>query len=180
MAKIAFIGSRELSQFDPVWVELYTQAAIQAARFGHIVITGAAQGADQLAAHTALQHNGKVELVLPWSKYECGWWQPLQLEHPSLLTTVTYSSVVHDTWTQSVYDHHPVAHQISDGAFRLHARNFGIIEGAKYVVALPSLTRPGGGGTGQGIRIAVTLNKTLFDLTTADGRDRLSRGMRGK
>jgi hypothetical protein len=44
------------------------------------------------------------------------------------------------------------------------ARNYGIIYKADKVIALLNHSKPGGGGTGQGVRIANFLNIPVLDL----------------
>jgi hypothetical protein len=176
--RLAFIGSRELDQFPLAWVDLYREAARKAAIHGHTVVTGAAEGADQLAAETALAAGGKVELVLPWGEFNREWVDSMTANYsPARVTVVTYVPLECPDWTQSVYDYHPACQNgkmgLRTGEFRLHARNYGIVYNSKTVVALPGRKR-GGGGTGQGLRVAQGLRIRLFDLSQQQGRDALT------
>ena len=65
---------------------------------------------------------------------------------------------------ESVRAYHPAPGRLKESMVKLHARNYGIVEIADAVVALPRITRYGMGGTGQGIRIAQALGKRLFVL----------------
>lgn len=117
---------------------------------GYIVRTGAANGIDQIAMEgTRGRH---LEVYLPWDSYN------RSIISPSA-SVVVYDPTIHRTWTDSVSRYHPAGNRLSRGAFALHARNFGIIDGSHGVVALPD--EAGGGGTGQGIRIARALKIPL-------------------
>lgn len=113
---------------------------------GHTVRTGGAYGIDQKAMEGTQGRN--LEVYLPWSSYN-------RELVPVRSRLVIYSRSEHAEWTESVGKYHPAAHNLSRGAFALHARNFGIISGCDKVIAFPG--EEGGGGTGQGIRIANTL-----------------------
>lgn len=163
----AFIGTREIATVTPEIQELYTKAAVIAARAGCVVITGAAPGADQLAAEAALSVGGKIKLVLPWKNYERDWVDKIVEHCPSQVEVEIYN-IVSDKqaeWTRSVARYHPTGDKLSAGAFALHARNYGIVCDASTVVAIPNPNKPGGGGTGQGIRIAQAKGIQLFDLS---------------
>jgi hypothetical protein len=162
---IAFIGSRELSQFPQEWTELYCQSVRAAVKHGYTVVTGAARGSDQLAANTARIAGGRIRLILPWTSYECEWWVPLKNRYEDQVEIVTFDPDRDLKWIESVVLWHPAAEKLSRGSAALHARNYGIIEAAFGVVALPSTSKPGEGGTGQGLRIARDLGKKIWDLT---------------
>lgn len=70
-----------------------------------------------------------------------------------------------------MYKYHPNPHSLSPGSVRLHARNYGIVSKSTAVIACPS-EKPGGGGTGQGIRIAKDLNIPVFTCLPKDDRDK--------
>jgi hypothetical protein len=172
------IGSRNLAQFPQVWIDLYREAARKAAVHGHTVVTGAAEGADQLAAETALAAGGKVELVLPWGDFNQEWVQSMIANYGTdRVTTVVYVPLECPDWTQSVYDYHPACQNgkmgLEPGAFRLHARNYGIVYNSQTVIALPG-RKFGGGGTAQGLRVAYGLRIRRFDLSDKQGRDALA------
>ncbi len=110
---------------------------------GHWVHTGAADGIDTEAMVGS--RPDRLKVFLPWASYNRG-------SIPVGATVVVYDPSIHAEWTRSVSAYHPAASRLSRGAFALHARNFGIVESCAGVIALPGAD--GGGGTGQGIRIA--------------------------
>lgn len=127
---------------------------------GQIIRTGAADGIDTKAMEGSLPRN--LEVFLPWSSYN--------REHvPAESSVVVYTPSVHRAWTDSVARFHPAANRLSRGAFALHARNFGIVEGCVAVIALPG--EDGGGGTGQGIRIAKSLGIHLIQANKGSIHD---------
>lgn len=107
------------------------------------VRTGAAYGIDE-AAMVGTQGTN-LDVYLPWATYN-------RDIVPPGSRVVVYSPAEHAEWTASVAQYHPAAGRLSRGAFALHARNYGIVAGAKTVIAFPD--PKGGGGTAQGIRIA--------------------------
>jgi len=113
---------------------------------GHRVHTGAADGIDTEAMLGS--RPDRLTVFLPWATYNRG-------IIPAGATVVVYDPATHNEWRDSVIRYHPAAGHLSRGAFALHARNFGIVEGCSGVIALPGAD--GGGGTGQGIRIARAL-----------------------
>ncbi|GEM_PF-2896550 len=155
MTRIAFIGTRDLEAVPHEALEAFRQAALAAARAGATVVTGAAPGADQLAATLAISLGGRVHLVLPWETYERAWTR-WALAHPGVTRTV-YDPVEHAAWTESVFTHHPAGRRLAHGALALHARNYGIVSGSDLVVALPKDPAGRQGGTAQGLRIARAL-----------------------
>jgi len=153
--RIAFIGTRDLSVVPAPLVHLFVDAATWAARTGAVLVTGAAAGADQEAVAAALAAGGRVELVLPWRTYEETWLDTIRAAHRKRITTLIYTPTRHKAWSASVLRHHPVGQRLAQGAFCLMARNYGIVNGADLVVALPLW--PVRGGTAYGIRIARVL-----------------------
>lgn len=143
----AIIGTREP---DEAQSEVAYRIAWIISCLSHVVRTGAAYGIDQKAMDGTQGKN--LHVYLPWDSYNAN-------IVPTTATRVVYDPDIHGTWTASVGRFHPAANRLSRGAFALHARNFGIIEGCKGVLALPG--EDGGGGTGQGIRIAKALRIPL-------------------
>ena len=114
---------------------------------GHILRTGACKGADQAFANGAIL-TGQVQLCLPWKSYEKEWVDSLkgdkQVRVLSDKDIEAYASV--DKF-------HPAAKKLSQGARKLHARNFLIVNGVDFIICWT----PEGkvvGGTGQALRIA--------------------------
>lgn len=134
--------------------------------------SGAAPGADQLAVITALEAGGAVELYLPWRTYEQEFVETVVARFPGQVRLEVYYGNQNNAWGRSVQQYHPGWANLTQGAYALHARNYGIVhtpEGpVNEVYALPSKKR-GGGGTGQGMRIAKATGVPLYDLTTGEG-----------
>ena len=162
---IAMIGSRDTSCVDPSILDLYDRVACMAAWAGYTVISGAAEGFDRVACTSTLAAGGKVKLVLPWRTYEREWYLKQIVLYPKKISIEVYDPNINHDWTESVWTYHPQGTRLTQGAYALHARNFGIIKPASLVIAVPNPGKVGGGGTGQGLRIAEALNKRLYDLT---------------
>lgn len=113
------------------------------------VISGCAEGIDKLALQTA--QNLGIETVgcLPWHTYN----KEIQQYCDWLLALEDLDAEPRNAAYVSVMEHHPNAAKLRQGALKLHARNFLIIRWASGVIAAPG-NAPGGGGTGQGIRLA--------------------------
>ena len=171
---IAFIGTRAPGDVPIPWLNLFRRAATLVGASGHAVVTGAAPGADQLAAQCALSQGGEVTLVLPWRSYERAWVQRMRNQHVSRVFVGILPESIPTVALQSVKDHHPAFGSLSQGGRRLHARNYLIVHRADLIIALPS-DKPGGGGTGQGIRIAEALNIPCVDLSLEGDRKTLPR-----
>lgn len=179
MAQVAFIGSRDLDQFGVGWIRLYERAALAAARYGHRGVTGAAEGADQRAAEVILQAGGSMKLVLPWPDYEAAWVNEQVAVHADRVEILVYDEREHGEWGESVVRYHPNPGVLTPRMVRLHARNYGIVEHCFFVVALPSISKRGGGGTAQGIRVANGLGIPLFNLSTAAGQLEMEKRLKG-
>ena len=170
MSKVyAGIGSRSLSQAD---LQLCSNIGKYLAELGWELHTGACTGADQAFAEGALSAGGRVLLFLPWPNYEFQWVQSANIRGAYTITDI------HQEAKKSVHKYHPSPGRLSRGAFNLHARNYMIIEGCKFVIAFPS-KKLGGGGTGQGLRIAKDLNIEIINISTQEGRERVEKVIYG-
>lgn len=128
------------------------------AKDGFLCQTGAAKGADQAFAEGALCGGGEVALMLPWDSYEQEWINNL-VGSFSVRVLANTDKLAY----MSVNEHHPSFERLSQGAKRLHARNWLILQDIKFVICWT----PGGkgqGGTGQGIRIARQAGAEIHDL----------------
>jgi hypothetical protein len=164
MKYVAFIGSRDLSQFSAEQLTLYKSTVLACVQHGYAIVTGACSGADQIAAETALEAGGKVLLVAPWNGYEREWIKILFDRYgDAQVRTEFYEPKIHQKWTDSVLKLHPQGGRLKDSHVALHARNFGIVGRSTVVVALPNYEK-GGGGTAQGLRVAAALGIKAFDL----------------
>ena len=151
---VAIIGSREPTEKQEIEViQLIEQLdpTIQA------IVSGCADGIDKLALTTGQNLGFKTIGMLPWKSYN----EEAQQYCDFKLCLDELDKDVRLAAYESVYDHHPAAERLSNAAIKLHARNYMILRWASAVIAAPS-TRAGGGGTGQGIRLAQTLNKPLI------------------
>lgn len=147
---VAVIGTRSPSAEATAACIAICRALVAA---GYSLATGNAGGIDSIARdvwnETAPE---KVTLVLPWPDYN------RDKIHPRNNTLVYRGQ---PDWAKSVSEYHPFPGRLSEAAFKLHARNYGIVSIAGAVVAFPSDGLKAG-GTGQGIRIAEALGKPLL------------------
>lgn len=139
---------------------------------GGMCNTGACVGADQAFAEGAARVDGIVKLALPWPKYELQWRR--NLATPPLgavmVTETVFDERKHYAAFKSVYDFHPNADRLTPGVLKLHARNYLIIEGCKFVICWAPMDAAGKptGGTGQGCRIAESLGIPVYNLANPD------------
>jgi predicted Rossmann-fold nucleotide-binding protein len=150
----AFVGSRNLNQFEPNVVGAFQKAAENAARAGYIVSTGAAKGADQLAAQSALSAGGAVRLSLPWNSYEKDWVNDISNTYPDRVAIETRLPTEGSPGMESVAKYHPHSENLPNSVRSLHARNHTILNPAQGRVAGVIALSRGSGGTEQAIRIA--------------------------
>lgn len=149
--RIAFIGT---SAPPPAIADAAREVARMALSAGLDLVSGGSWGVDHIAEEVALELGcpERVLLVLPWRDFG----PPHAAAHPALV----YDPNKHTEWRESVSRYHPRPDALSPAAWKLHARNYGIItaSGVKLCVAL---TRDRTGGTWQGIRIAEGLGVPL-------------------
>ena len=150
-SSLAIIGTRDPS---PEQVALASWAAIMMSGPEHRwwIVTGGAYGIDQVAMDGAFE--GRLRVKLPWASYN----RDIIPAHAHIAVLGTEQDYPADY--ASVDQYHPAPNRLSQGARRLHARNYGIVVGRTAVLALPG--RDGAGGTGQGIRIAKDREIPLF------------------
>lgn len=146
--RVAIIGSREL---DDKSLERLTKIAEEFVRAGWEVSTGCADGADYAAMVGARNVDPtKLNIYLPWDTYNKEY-------HRDTDNTVVYDAKKHKDWTESVHDYHPASTGMKQGAFKLHARNYGIVHDCELVIANPVKIGQRS-GTDQGIRVAKGLS----------------------
>jgi predicted Rossmann-fold nucleotide-binding protein len=165
----AGIGSRSLTKNE---LHLCYNIGVYMAKQGWTLRTGAAQGANQAFANGALSVGGKVVLCLPWFSYESKWVE----------SVCKVSAVIEilDHWhieaQASVDQHHPSPDKLSNVVRKLHARNYLIIEPCRFILAFPKPGRDGKlGGTGQGIRIALSKGMDVLRLDEVADRKRVEK-----
>lgn len=185
----AFVGCRpqKLALLPRTYVELYRRAAEYTARRGRVITTGAAPGADQLAAEAALAVGGRVELYPPWESFEREWVRRMQQEHGERVSVILVDTQAHSAWSQTVWECHPARGRLRGASWDLLSRTVGVVQWSAAVIALPyreSAPHPAGGysigGTGFAIRCAEYLNVSwlrkdspiqIFDLHEPRARD---------
>jgi hypothetical protein len=155
----AGIGSRDLTSNQLRICELLGEwFAMQ----GHTLHSGNAPGADQALARGANSVNPKlVNLSLPWYGFE----RHAIVDGNVVQIFEKLDEVDQAFFLQQAEKHHPKWERLTQGARKLHARNGMIIRPVGLVLAFPS-SKPGGGGTGQGMRIARAEGVELIDLNT--------------
>lgn len=155
--KVAIIGSRRITEKQFAYLTSVAEAFV---RRGWTVTTGCADGADYAAMVGARNVDpDQLEVYLPWASYNDKY-------HKGGGSFAVYDPKIHDEWTESVHKYHPAAKNLKQGAFKLHARNYGILSDVDVVVAMP-MSDEDLGGTGQGMRIAKELGKKLFTVSNA-------------
>jgi len=123
------------------------------------IISGCAYGIDAFALATANHLGFQTIGVLPWNSYN-----PEVQEYCSRVVAIDdFKAAPRKAAYDSVKKYHPAFNKLSQGALKLHARNYGIIAWASLVIAAPS-NKPGGGGTGQGMRLAEALGIELVTV----------------
>lgn len=147
---VAIIGSREPTDKQRKAVRIILE------RFNpdkYQIISGCAYGVDAIALETAFNMGFKTIGMLPWGSYN----RDIQ-EFCHVVQVITdMDTNIMEAAEESVHNNHPASQYLSRGAMKLHMRNYGIIRWASVVYAMPS-TKKGGGGTGQGIRLAEAFN----------------------
>lgn len=163
---VAIIGSRRISQAQFDYIMKVAEAFV---RRGYIVRTGCAEGVDHASMiGTRNIDPSKLNVYLPWSTYNKDFQEKTDKRF-------IYNQSIHKEWAESVRRYHPNPQRLSNGAFSMHARNWGIIMHeypADVVVAMPA-NASDMGGTGQGIRIARDNNIPLFLVCNKEDRQSL-------
>jgi hypothetical protein len=131
-----------------------------------------------VAARTVLEVGGRVDLVLPWRRFEAAWVDSMRDRHGSRCHIEVFRSAQHPEWLASVTQYAGGNEPLDSRITKLYARVFGIVAPAEIVLALP-LRSQAIGGTGQGIRIARALGKVVLDVRKADDRRRLNEWLKG-
>lgn len=147
----AIVGSREPDEAQSLIAQQIAFAISVLA--GKIVRTGAASGIDDIAMNSTSM--GKLELFLPWTSFR-------KEAIPQGAKVVVYTPTIHKDWADSVHLYHPAPKRLTPAAFCLHARNYGIVERVKAIIALPN--ELGQGGTGQAIRIGHALRIKVIQI----------------
>ena len=154
MSRIACIGKRDITPDDE---KLLMRIGGYLALQGHTVSSGNAEGSDRFFALGAnMVDPALVELHLPVPGHNP--------KHVWLLNKIIVDGD-NSEYREVALKLHPAWNNLNDFIKKLHTRNVGIIKGCSLVICLPNWSKPGGGGTGMGIRIAEELLIPILDLT---------------
>lgn len=152
MSRIACIGSRSITEDQK---HLFIQIGKFIVSGGGFISSGNAQGSDQAFAFGGNIINPEnVIIYLPWNTYE--------KDHLHPKNKICYEPK--KEWFDLTSPFHGGWLKLSQGVKRLMARNYGIVHRADKVIALLNHNKQGGGGTGQGVRIAESLKIPILDL----------------
>ncbi len=153
--KYAGIGSRE----TPAEIlELMRRLGIRMAQLGHVLRSGAADGADSAFESGCDQAGGTKEIYLPWNGFN------------KRSTRETGVFIGFNDFTEELAaKHHPNWSACSNGAKALHSRNVCQVlglsrESPSDLVICWTKGGTGAGGTGQAIRIARAHSIPVFDF----------------
>ena len=162
--RVAFIGSRDLEEVPKASVKAFMDAVTYYAPKGYVMRTGAAPGADQLAAYKFLKLGGTVEFYVPWVAFEQRWLYEMRLKFGDRVAGNIGPS---EEGIKSVYEHHPNPHSLREYPLKLLARNYDIVKDCKLVIAIPR--PPELGGTSQAMRVARALSIRVINASTEEG-----------
>lgn len=204
--KYAFIGTRQPRLLPSAVLDLYRAAAFFLAKQGCIIVSGATPGAEQLAVEAALRAGGKVELYLPWTRYEREWMQRMRRDYDPQIEVCVFSSTTHTAWLEVARTELPNGGNLAVASLALHARCYGMLQSADAVVLVPYLRQAGPtgeqplarhrpsasnsraspsqtpildrGGTEYALRFARILQLDAFDLSTDEDQIRLVTAIR--
>ncbi len=151
----AGIGSRQTpTDIIRIMEDIGTLMAID----DHVCNTGAALGADQAFANGANKVRGPIKLSLPWGNYEAAWVNTLHNKNVTVFHDKTHTKAA-----ESVHKYHPGAARLTQGTFKLHARNYLIIEGCKLIICWTPEGKISG-GTGQALRLSQDMGIPVMNL----------------
>jgi hypothetical protein len=175
---VAVLGTNEFDAADRDTQQVYRSAITRLALARVTIRTGASSGCDQIAAQAALEVGGRVELVLPWPRFQGEWVGTIRRKYPGRCAVEVFDRAHHAHWLESVpRSTRPEGTVIGSRTQKLYARVFGIVKPAEIVLAMPLVTERG--GTGQGMRIARAMGKVVLDVRRHDDRERLYAWLKG-
>lgn len=150
--RIACIGSREITDSQR---DLFFKVGAWITSNDHYISSGNADGSDSAFAAGGNSVNPRnVIIYLPWATYNKAYLHKDNriLKEPD------------EDWFDKTAPFHAKWNELTQGVRRLMARNYGIVHRANKVIALLNHSKIGGGGTGQGVRIAQSLKIPVLDL----------------
>lgn len=150
--RIACIGSTGAT---PEQGELFRQIGRFIVSGGDYITTGNAEGSDFYFADGGNSIKPENVLIyLPWPDYN------KQFIHPKNKVLLNPKN----EWFELTAPFHPIFNNLKKGAQRMMSRNYGIVHKADKLIALLNHRKQGFGGTGQGWRIAESLDIPRLDL----------------
>ena len=155
---VAVIGTRHLEEVSQEAQREFFQRIRNAFEDGICRFrTGGAPGTDQVAAEYLLRRGAEVQVVLPWLSFESTWQRKIKSLHGGRLVRYVYDpkAELFRVWRESVDKYHPAPQRLSSASRALLARDYGVVKGVEYVLALPSPRRKG--GTDYTLRVAQML-----------------------
>lgn len=151
--RIACIGSRDISEETK---ELMQEIGKFIVSQGWYISSGNCAGSDYAyACGGNLINPAKVILYLPWTKYN----------NEYLVKRNFILREPKPEWSEIAARHHPAYQYLSQGVKKLMDRNVGIVLRANKLIAYLNHNKKGGGGTGQGFRLAESLNIPRMDIS---------------
>jgi hypothetical protein len=174
---IAVLGTYEFDAHSRDVQQMFMAAITRIALARITIRTGASRGCDQIAAMSALEVGGRVELVLPWSKFEARWVDWIRTRHGDRVTIEVFDPKRHLRWRESVHEFQYDGEILIGWTWRQYARVYGIVEPCDLVVALTMDSERG--GTGQGIRIGRAHGKVVVDMRKPEDRTYLLNWLKG-
>jgi hypothetical protein len=175
---VAVLGTNDFEAADRETQQVYLGAVTRLALARIPIRTGASSGCDQIAAQAALEVGGRVELVLPWQRFQAEWVRTIRRKYPGRCQIEIFDAAHHTRWLDSVARYAgPEGAVVGWRSEKLYARVFGIVEPAEVVLAMPLVSERG--GTGQGMRIARAMGKVVLDVRRHDDRERLYAWLKG-
>jgi hypothetical protein len=175
---VAVLGTNEFEAADRDTQQVYLTAVTRLALARIAIRTGASTGCDQVAAHAALDVGGRVELVLPWPRFQAAWVSMVRRKYRGRCRVEIFDRAHHAHWLESVPRYtRPEGAVVGSRTEKLYARVFGIVEPAEIGLAMPLTAERG--GTGQGMRIARAMGKVVLDVRRQDDRERLYGWLKG-
>ena len=171
------LGTNDFDAADRDTQQIYLNAVTRLALARIPIRTGASTGCDQVAAQAALDVGGRVELVLPWPRFQSEWVRTMAGKYPGRCQVEVFDAARHPNWLTSVVVYAHPGEVITNTARKLYARVYGIVAPTEIVLAMPLVAERG--GTGQGMRIARGLGKVVLDVRREDDRERLYVWLKG-
>jgi hypothetical protein len=174
---IAVLGANKFDLSDRRLQNMYLNSIVRIALNRIPIRTGASTGCDQIAAQTALETSGRVQLVLPWADWEEQWVTSMREKYPARCTVEVFDPVKHAQWLESVEKYRRPGENLTVKKYALYARVYGIVEPCEIVLCMT--LRSETGGTGQGMRIARGLGKQVLDVRRPADQEMLDLWLRG-